>query len=265
VSRVLGIDVGGTKIAAGIVDRATGAIDERRQIATAAERGETAVLAAVVALAASYRPDAIGLGVPELVDPAGRTHSAYTLDWCDRDLAAELGVVAPCRVDSDVRAAALAEGRFGAGRGRGSFLYVTVSTGISHALVIDGVPWAGARGMAIITGAPPVEDVASGRALALLAGRARAEDVVDDPAHAAIVATAAEALGLELARLVNAVDPEALVIGGGLGLNRAFHDRTVAAVRHHVWPGPSASLEVLAAALGADAGIVGAALLAPAP
>ena len=110
-------------------------------------------------------------------------------------------------IESDVRAAAIAEVRFGAGAGIREVLYVTVGTGISCSLLVDGVPYAGAHGHAITLGAPVVEDVAAGPALAAAGGRARAEDVVADPALAPLVDAAAAALGREVAALVNASTP----------------------------------------------------------
>jgi len=124
------------------------------------------------------------------------------------------------------------------------------------------VPWAGARGNAIVTGSPPVELVASGLALAQRTGRSAA-DVVGDPAFAEEVGRAADALGLELARLVNALDPGAVVIGGGLGLNDAYRERAVRTMRAGVYAESTRALPVRPAALGPDAGVVGAALAAP--
>ena len=133
----------------------------------------------------------VGIGLCELVDLDGRPASADTIEWRDLDLAA--AIEAPRVVlESDVRAAALAEAAFGAGAGRSPFLFAIVGTGASVCLVVDGLPYAGSRGQAITLGAPPVERVASGRALALAAGAERAEDVLADPAHAALVDAAAD-------------------------------------------------------------------------
>jgi glucokinase len=76
------------------------------------------------------------------------------------------------------------------------------------------------------------------------------------------VERAAAALGSEVARLVNALDPEAIVVGGGLGLHDGYRRRWVAAMRPLVFADASRGIEVRVAALGADAGIVGAALSA---
>ena len=163
----IGIDVGGTKIAAGIVDISSGEVEERCEIPTGAARPARTVLADCVALADELAQGhgglPIGLGVCELVDRDGRTRSAVTLDWRDTDLAAAFGPLGRVTIESDVRAAAVAEARFGAGRGVDELLYVTVSTGISHCLALEGRAYAGARGNAICTGAPMLELTASAR------------------------------------------------------------------------------------------------------
>src|SRR6185295_1771091 len=85
----------------------------------------------------------IGVGVPQLVDNDGRICSAYNFDWTDLPVRERLSTLAPTTIESDVRAAARAEARFGAGKGRGIFAYVTIGTGVSYCLVIDGRPHAG--------------------------------------------------------------------------------------------------------------------------
>jgi glucokinase len=264
VSLAVGIDAGGTKLAVAVVDVSDGRILERREVPTGRHRGGDAVLADCAVLAravAGRRPIvAIGIGVPELVSPDGQITSAVNWDWRDGSWKSVLGSIAPVHVESDVRAAAYAEARLGAGRDLSSFLYVTIGTGVSHTLVIEGSPWRGARGNAITSGAPPVEEVASGPALAAQAGKTRAEEVLGSPANEPIVAAAVQALGLELARLVNALDPEGVVIGGGLGLAPGFRQRIVERMRPAIYADSSRDLVVLAAGLGLQAGVIGAAL-----
>ncbi|HEX3290069.1 MAG TPA: ROK family protein [Gaiella sp.] len=261
--RLLGIDVGGTKVAAGIVDAATGAVLERRRIRTRPERGGAAVLADCAAivdeLGGGRLP--VGIGLCELVDLGGRPASADTLDWRGLDVAAAFRAPRVV-VESDVRAAALAEARLGAGAGVSPFLFAVVGTGASACLVVDGTPYRGARGEAIVLGAPPVEAVASGAALARAARVARAEDALADPAHAELVENAAQALGGTLAVLVNALDPALVVLGGGLGAEPAFRDLVARSLRAHVAYPRTPPLPVVSSGLGADAGLVGAALSA---
>ena len=266
MSLIVGIDAGGTKLAAALVDVRDGRLLERRDAPTERQRGGDAVLTDCVALAkqvaGGHAVEAIGIGVPELVSPDGRIGSAANWDWRDGRWKSALDAIAPAHVESDVRAAALAEARLGAGRDLSSFLYMTIGTGISHTFVIAGTPWRGARGNAIVSGAPLVEEVASGSALAGAAGKARAEDVLSSPAHEPIVEAAVHALGIELARLVNAFDPDAVVIGGGLGLVPGFRDRVVARMRPEIYAESTRDLAVLPGLLGVDAGVIGAALAA---
>ena len=255
----LGVDVGATKIAAARVDVDSGEIVAARRLLTAPQRGSDAVLDDCRALAAELGDGAVALGlaVCELVDPHGRVRSAETVDWRETDL---LGTFDS--VESDVRAAALAEARFGAGRDRPDFLYVSVGSGISHCLIAGGEPRVGVHGSAIGTGAPLVERWSGGLALARRTGHASAEDALADPAAAAVVEDAARRLGLVLAALVNALDPGAVIVGGGLGLHDGYRERVEAALRADVYDPEARRLPVLPAGLRADAPVIGAALAA---
>jgi glucokinase len=296
-SCILGIDVGGTKIAAGLVDPATGTVSHRETIATAAARGGPAILDDTLALARRLaaaaaqegRPLArIGVGVPQLVDTAQHIRSTYNFDWTDQPVRQRLSEIAPATLESDVRAAARAEAAFGAGRGHDPFAYVTIGTGISYCLVIAAAPYAGAKGYAIHFAssalhvrcsscghleAPVLEELAAGPALArryaATGGKAAgAESVLaaadaGEPAAVAIIQDAAESLGALLGNLVNMLDPAAIVLGGGLGLAPGLYgQRLIASTRAHIWAEDRRNLPMLPAALGADAGIIGAALAA---
>jgi glucokinase len=259
----VGIDVGGTKIAAGVVDLATGRLRDRRQIATRAERGGAAVLADCARLANELGEGrlAVGIGLCELVDLSGRPASGDTVDWRGLDVAAAFGGL-QVALESDVRAAARAEARFGAGAGRSPFLYVIAGSGVSVCLVLEEAPYAGAHGNALVLGAPPVETVASGRALQRLAGLERAEDVLAERRHADLVEAAATSLGQALAMLVNALDPSVIVLGGGLGGDPGFRGRVRAVVSAHVAYPVEPPLDLVGSTLGGDGGIIGAALSA---
>jgi glucokinase len=293
--RVIGIDVGGTKIAAGAVDLRDGAVSFRCEAPTQAERGAVEVLADIASLAQDIArnlrrdgrvPRAVGIGVPEIVDAEGGIRSGHLLDWSSGSLSARLGNIAPVHIDADVRAAALAEALYGAGRAFRLFTYVSIGTGISSAIVQDGIPLVGARGGALVLSSGTLsvpcafcgkwsafvlEDYASGPALAHRYAAAIGEAV--DGAETVIAAanagkphaievanSAATALGSAIGWLVNVVDPEAVVIGGGLGLAQGrFHDRLVASIRDHIWNPDARDLPLISASLGGDAGLIGAA------
>jgi glucokinase len=270
VTKAIGIDVGGSKVAACLVDLDRGAVVESLRVPTQPERGGQAVLDECIRLARALRGDGevaaggvpVGVGICELVSPAGDITSAATLDWRDLDLNLAFG--GPVVVESDVRAAAVGEARLGAGVGCASFVYVTVGTGVAFSLIIAGSPYLGARGHALILGSPPVESTASGAALSRLAGTTSAEEVFERADGAQLVQDGTRDLGRALAWLVNALDPELLVVGGGLGLRSDYREAAVAEMRK--WIDSSNSdeemLRVVPAELGADAGAVGVALLA---
>jgi glucokinase len=257
----LGLDVGGTKIAAALVDLERGTINTARRIPTAPQRGSDAVLADCRALVAELGEGAVavGLALCELVDGEGRVRSAETVDWRGVDLLATFD-----GVDSDVRAAAVAEARFGHGHDWPDFLYVTVGSGVSHCLMVDGRPRLGARGSAIGTGAPLVERWSGGLALARRSGHTTAEDALAAPAAADVVEEGARRLGLALAALVNGLDPGAVIVGGGLGLTDSYRERVEAALRAAVYDPEARDLPFLPAALRADGPVIGAAIEAAA-
>jgi glucokinase len=295
---VIGVDVGGTKCAGGVVMLPEGSVLARQVVPTAPHRGGLAVLSDVIHLVGSLQqevsrmrvqPIAAGIGVAELVDTKGRVRSEATIGWRELDVPALVSAATslPTHLDADVRAAARAEAVLGAGRGYCNFLYITVGTGISGSLVLDGQPTEGARGLfgtfasarglipddsGGLTSGPPLEDFSAGPAIARrmaalcpgFAGTAvevlsRAES--GDEHARAIVHSAGRALGAAMAHLVNLLDPEVIVIGGGLGLaGGSYRTAIELGLRDHVWAEAHRDLPLLSAALGSDAGWIGAAL-----
>jgi glucokinase len=292
----IGLDVGGTKIAAGIVAFPEGRVLARRLIPTEAQRSGEAVLIDAIVIARDLCDTAaslglslagIGVGVPELVDISGEITSEQSIAWRGLPVRGAFSAIATTIIDSDVRVAARAEAYIGAGRGYDPWVYVTVGTGISHSLVRRGQPYAGARGNALVFASAPLsttctvcgtdlhpvpEEIASGPALvtrynAIYPGRAeRGQDVVaaaeaGEPAALGVIRTAGETLGTSVGMLVNVLDPAAVVVGGGLGLAGGLYwDVFVAATRAHIWADAARDLPIIPAGLGADAGLIGAAL-----
>lgn len=294
----IGIDVGGTKIAGGLVDVVSGEVVERLRAPTLFQRGGEAVLQDTEAMLARLlaaaeqrrlRVAAAGIGVAELVDGGNRVFSSHRIAWAGLPVAERLSRLVPTVLEADVRAGALAEARFGSGRPFRDFLYVSVGTGISTALVQNGRPYPGSRGAALAMASGPtrttcavcghatgfvLEDVASGPALtAAYNARASshataAEDVVgaaarDDAVACAVIDAAVHALGGALGLLANALDPAAIVVGGGLGSAPGRYWAALpAAIHAHLWAGDPRPLPVLQGLLRDDAGLIGAAVAA---
>jgi glucokinase len=294
----LGVDVGGTKIAAGVVTKA-GELLFSRHLPTGADRGGEAVLREVEALSveliniaegAGLKVEGIGLSVAELVDLHGNVTSGHTIKWDGWPIRERLSQIAPAVIESDVRAAALAEAIYGAGRDYGIFLYLTVGTGISCCLALDKRPYAGAHGAALICASSPLtstcgecgatnnvilEEYASGPALARryqVAHSAdsseeasRAEEVTEaaergDARAIEIVSSAGAALGVTTGLLINTLDPEAVIVGGGLGrADGLYWECFLRSTREHIWAEAGRKLPIKHAAL-AENGVIGAAI-----
>ncbi len=133
----IGLDIGGTKIAAGIVQFPSGIVLSKRIIPTEATEGGQHVLGLCLGLTDELVQEAeasgrhiagIGIGIAEMVDLQGNVVSAQTIDWRNIDAPQYFRRWAPAVVDSDARAAALAEAIFGNGRAYRNFIYITVGT-----------------------------------------------------------------------------------------------------------------------------------------
>jgi glucokinase len=158
-TRVIGIDAGGTKLLAGVVEEGLVVRHRVHRLWGAGEGGEkltdrgrvldTMVDAIEEARAAAPEARAIGFGIPSLVDfERGHSVSSVHLPLDDmpfRDLMSErLGL--PVRVDNDANLAALAEQRYGAARGASHVVMLTIGTGIGGGLILDGRPYRGSMG-----------------------------------------------------------------------------------------------------------------------
>ena len=290
----IGIDIGGTKIAAGVVEPG-GRIIARRVVPTPTHSTDAlvdAVVAVARELAAEAQAASLGIGVAGLVDSTGavvRSSSHLPLrDEPLRDRVAE-AVGLPVALDNDANVGGLAELRLGAARGIEHALLVTVGTGIGGAVIVGGRVHRGWQGVAGEIGHMIVErdgrpcpcgrrgcweQYASGRAL-MRAAAAAGLDVV----HGSDVTAAASGgdvqardvfseiggwLGLGVASLVAVLDPEVVVVGGGVSsagdhllkpAEAAFREYLTAAGKR---PEP----RIVAASFGPDAGVIGAAELA---
>ena len=291
MSLYLGIDIGGTKIAAGLVS-ADGQVLRRSRCRTPLTGG-SAILDAALGLAQEYRQEpiaAIGVGTGGQVNAdLGVIVSATDLlpGWAGTGVQAAFESVfrVPCLVDNDVNALAVGEGRFGAGRNLSTVAYLALGTGVGGALLLNGrlhhgAHWTGAEFGHLLLTLPTgprrtLEDFASGPGLVQtycelsgfdgeVSGETIAAEAGRDPESlsAQAVTRTGEYLGYGLVSLANILDPDLIVVGGGLS---ALGDLLLEPARRvlvrHALPGPAQCL-VAVAALGSDASLIGAAALA---
>lgn len=279
----LALDIGGTSLRAALVQGTQ--VRERRQAPTPHPATPDAVLAAAADLARPLTGQASGLGVA----CAGALHGGVVLStsehifpgWAGTPLAerlsAELGL--PAAVLNDARAAAWGEARLGSGQGVREFMFVTVSTGIGAGLVLDGRLHQAGNGLdaelgltlaphaASASGLRFLEREASGRALdeqARALGFAGSRELCDaaetgHPQAQAAHSRSAFLLAWKLADVGALLGVTRVALGGSVGLRPGYREQVEWALsemptRH--------TPEVVPAALGADAGLIGAALWA---
>ena len=306
----VGVDVGGTKVLAGLVTADGTVIRTVRRTTPdrsgAAEAVEDTLVAAVAEAAGQEEVLAVGVAAAGLVDREGRrVRFAPHLPWRGEDvvgrLEARLGL--PVVMDNDANAAAWAEYRHGAAQDVESGLVITLGTGIGGAVLLGGRVVRGRNGMAGEFGHMQVvpggrhcqcgkrgcwEQYCSGHALLRIArARIRVEPTlleqlcdgdaerltgpmvaqaaeVGDPVADAAFEEVGDWLGLGIANLVAALDPDLIVVGGGvsaagdrlLGPARAALGRTLVGAGYRDVP------RILRAAFGPEAGMIGAAELA---
>ncbi|MGI4792311.1 MAG: ROK family protein [Janthinobacterium lividum] len=292
MSLYLGIDIGGTKIACGIVTEAGEVLRQFR--CPTPLTGSTSILNAALALASKFCNEsftAIGIGTGGQVNSdTGVIVSATNLlpGWAGTDVKAafETEFNLPCFVDNDVNALAVGESRFGNGQNLSTVIFLALGTGVGGALLLNGrlhhgAHWTGGEfGHLLLTTDEAatrrtLEEYVSGPGLiqtyremsgfgGSITGEIIAEQAGHNPeSHAAKAITQTGIyLGYGLVSLANILDPDLFVIGGGLA---AVGDGLLGPARRilaqYALPGP-ARCPVVPAALGADASLIGAAALA---
>jgi glucokinase len=292
--RVIGVDVGGTKILAGVIER-DGTVVARRERPTPVE-SRAALLAAldgVIEELLEHGAGALGFGIPSTIDQRfGRAVTAPNVPLSDFDFRDRMGArfALPVVLENDANAAAVAEWTAGAGRGTNHMVMLTLGTGIGGGLILDGRLFRGAVGaggelghMVLEHDGPPCQGTCSGHGhLEVLASGHSADREAQaafgagaDAHRLVLLATEGDAvargilerigrrLGSAIGSLVNIFNPDVVVVGGGFAAAGDFllePARTVCAVEALA---PARDLvRIVRAELGSAAGLIGAGLVA---
>lgn len=287
--RAIGIDLGGHNLRAGLV--ANGVIQKRLEEATAPGRRQEEVCAQVARIVQSLSPTEevvpVGLGVPGMLD-LSREHIKKMPNfpgWEGTSLKAllEEHLKRPVAIENDANCYALGEGWAGAAKDLSSYIVITLGTGVGGGIVLDGKLLKGAHGMAgepghiaigkdeycgcggrghleAICGADALERLARSWGISDDLPRLwqdRKNLVIADFWNAAL-----DLWGRGVASIIHILDPEAIVIGGGLSRNEGFLE----SLRPHVIPYLALPfrevLDLRLSLLGNDAPIIGAAAVA---
>ena len=293
-THAIGVDLGGTKILAGVVTR-EGNVLRRHERMTTLDSQDALVAELEIAIGEVLDDDvgAIGMGVPGPLDlSTGRTYDMVNLPFHDfplRDHMREKFSL-PIGLDNDANAAAVAEWRVGAGRGVDDLVMLTLGTGLGGGVISNGRPFRGARGAGVELGHTvvvhdglPCQGGCSGRGhlepyVTGLAATRAAQDAFGPAADAhrlvrlanegdaqarEILADIGRHLGSAMGSFANIFEPALIVLGGGFG---------VAAWEHVVGPAEEVmkrealrpmrdEVRVVRAELGTTAGLIGAAFV----
>ena len=288
----VGVDLGGTKLLAGVVADGGEVLFRRYRRIAGLGRDEllrTVEAAIVEAIAAAGEVTAVGLGLPAMLERDRGVVVSCNHHPIDGLRPAEaLALDVPVVVDNDATCAAFGEWRLGAAAGTRNAVLLTVGTGIGGGLVLDGRLYRGAGGAAAELGhmvvdadGPACFGACPGRGCleALASGSAIARDAAaaglpadgaevtrmaleGDDRAVAVLRAVGERLGAGLAGLAMVFDPEVIVVGGGA---MAAGNLLLAPAREELRRRamePARSVRVVTAALGEDAGMIGAALMA---
>ncbi len=287
---VIGIDLGGTAIKLGRF-RQDGTCVQSLSVATPQPATPSAVVEVMVEAIASLRSTnvtlhAIGVGTPGPADAAGRIarvainlagwHDVPLADW----LEAKTGC--PTILANDANCAGLGEAWLGAGRRFANLILLTLGTGVGGAIILDGKLFTGHQGaagelglIALNPDGPACNSGNQGSLEQYVSVQAIRRRTGKEPAELGVLARNGDQfalefwesygrdLGIGLASLIYVLTPEAIVIGGGVSASAEFFfPSALAEIERRVLPSSRASLQLLTADLGNQAGMVGAAKLA---
>lgn len=305
----IGVDLGGTKIAAALVDF-EGRIIYKYILPTEAEKGEVSILNNIIRViekvincggVSSEKIKCMGVGAPgPLRIDRGQIICTPNLPFKNFDIVTPLKVYfkMPVFLDNDGNVAAVGEYMFGAGKGTKSMVFITVSTGIGSGAVLNGHIYRGNTKNAMEIGHMTLEPkgplcncgnfgcaevMASGTAIARQGKEAvesgcettlslyeniTSRDVFKeaesgDAISLSIVNTSLTYLGICVANIITCLDPEMVVIGGGVSMaGRIVFDKVNEVVKKRCFNVLSENVKIVPAFLGKDAGVIGAAALA---
>jgi len=270
VKYLLAVDVGATKIHGAILDENLKIIREERMasqeslfgLADVGLQRTKKIVGGLITWAAksSINISSACIGFPEYVSNDGQLMSRDTIDWRTQprtDLLELTGF--NWVVESDVRCAAMGELSLIDQKSQANFLYILVSSGISHTMINNGLVWAGANGRAIGFFASGLGIAREYQRLSGVSVRGAIEvfqTFNSDPISRNVIRQAAEYLSRGLINLVEVLDPSRIIIGGGLWLGSQNYRELVTDLL------PKTINDVLSSASLSNSGLIGAGAIA---
>ena len=275
MSKVIGIDIGGTKTSIGLVDIKLGKILKKITVTSKKFKNDKKNLDYIVSETLKFSENIkvknIGIGVPELINNKGIIRGSYNFKWNNKNLGNYFPKKFNIKVDSDVRNHLRAEKYFGYGKKSKNFIYINIGTGLSYSHFKDNKIYTGSNGFAIHFASSKItlynpknnqktslvpEDLYSGKSIMKYLKK------YNNKKKLSYLTNISESLASLIGNLVNSVDPHMIVLGGGVVVNnKVFRNLLINHIRKYIFSDDVKSIRIVLSKLKVDTGLIGAATI----
>jgi glucokinase len=273
--KAIGVDIGGTKTAIGIIDYQTGKISKKLIFPSKSFKNDSKnlnfIIEKTLVLSNANRINHIGIGVPELINNKGVIKGNYNFNWSNINLAKYFPKNIKVLVDSDVRCHLRAEKYFGVAINYKNFAYINIGTGLSYAQFKENDIYSGANGYAIHFASSKIslydwkknkkislipEDYYSGKEIVKIL------NIKNTQKKNRIMKNVAESLATIIGSLINTIDPAKIVLGGGVVIHNAYFTKIlISNIRKYILADEVKKINIVTSKLKDNTGLLGAGLL----
>ena len=274
--RSIGIDIGGTKTSIGIIDNKTGKISSKIIIPSKKYKNDNknlnTIIEHVLTISNKNNIKYIGIGVPELINNKGIVKGNYNFNWHNINLVNYFPKNLKVSVDSDVRCHLRAEKYFGIAKNFKNFIYVNIGTGLSYAHYKDNKIHYGANGYAIHFASSKINlfDWKNNKKISLIpedfySGKAILEVMKKNKninKQKKALDSIANSLASLIGSLINTIDPENIILGGGVVINNLYFKKMlIKYIKDYILADEVKKIKILTSKLKENTGLLGAGLI----
>ena len=273
--KTIGVDIGGTKTAIGIIDDKSGKVFKKIVIPSKAHKDDNKnlnrIIINILNLSNKNKINKIGIGIPELINNKGIIKGGYNFKWDNRNLTKYFPDTKYVKVDSDVRCHLRAEKYFGIAKNYTNFAYINIGTGLSYAHYKDEKIYSGAKGYAIHFASSKItlidwkknkkisiipEEYYSGKEIIKILS------IKNNIKKKKILNDVGESLSSLIGLLINTIDPDKLVLGGGVIINNIdFKKILIKNIYKYILADEVKKITIKTSKLKDNTGLLGAGLL----
>ena len=273
--KTIGVDIGGSKTLIGIIDDQTGKIIKKFVIPSKKHKDDkknlNIIIKHILDLSNKNKIRNIGIGVPELINNKGIIKGNYNFNWHNKNLVNYFPKNLNIIVDSDVRCHLRAEKYFGVAKNYTNFAYINIGTGLSFAQYKEGKIYSGAKGYAIHFASSKITlyDWKKNKKISLIpeeyySGKEiiKVLSINNNIKKKKILNNIAESLASLIGSLINTIDPDKLVLGGGVIINIAYFKKIlIDHIRKFILADEVKKINIKTSKLTDNTGVIGAGLL----